>query len=494
MTSDKGVLIIYTGGTIGSLPQDAEDPSSPLVPAPLETILQRLPNYKSNEQEIFIGSSWIRIDTYSWELPIDSSNITLRDWAEMARVVKENYDAYEGFVILHGTDTLAYTASALAFMFENLNKPVVITGSQLPIGRTRSDAVQNIVTAIEIAAAKTLGATIVPEVTVFFRDHLLRGCRTTKLSANNFSGFASPNYPALAETGEHIKVSNALTGLPSPHFLRINYALEPNIASIDIFPGMSTQLLRNILLDTGLRGAVLQTFGTGNAPTTQEFLGVISDAVQRGTVIINVTRCLSGEVELGLYDASAGLLSRGVISGMDMTAEAALTKLMVVLGSESDAEIAADKMQLNLRGEQRQSTFNLHFEAGQIGNGGTTTVKALRPMVHGLDRYQPKMLQQAVLRAFGLQTLDGSKGRVEFKIYLDRPDAEKFMMNDSTHFLGSVSKRFLPESGPENVIVNITSQVRALVDNAHQNTLALVNTGLTSFKWSKLQIAFFTTQ
>jgi len=491
MPDDHGVFIIYTGGTIGSLPKDRQDPASPLEPAPLEEIIKVLPNYNSRDKKIFINDQWVRLGTHTWEKPLDSSNITLSDWKEMARVVKANYDEYEGFVILHGTDTLAYTASALSFMLENLNKPVIITGSQLPIARTRSDAVQNVVTAIEIAAAKTLRGTVVPEVSVLFRDYLFRGCRTAKLSASSFSGFSSPNYPPLAEIGEHIKISNAMAARDSHHILRVEDRLEKQIASIDIFPGMSTDLLRSILCETGLRGVVLQTFGTGNAPSTPEFLAVIDEAVKKGTLIVDITQCRSGEVELGLYDVSAGLLSRGVVSGMDMTPEAALTKMFVILGGEPNADIAADKLQLNLKGEQRQSIFNLHFPGGEFDdNTETLVLKPLRPMVNDPIRFVPKMTQQGILRVMGLEPLDGRRGRLEFKIYIDLPDAKESTPNEGISFLGQASKKFVPEAGPESVFLTVTDQVRAAIDNAHENSLTIVNTG-APFKWSKLQIACF---
>jgi len=308
--TDHGVCIIYTGGTIGSAPKDDDDPLSPLVPRKLDEIIDQLPFYDKREHRIFIGGQWIRLGTHSWENPIDSSNIQLKDWQDMARVIQRYYDEYEGFVILHGTDTLAYTASALAFMLENLSKPVIVTGAQLPIGRTRSDAVQNIVTSVEIAAARSLGARAIPEVTVFFRDELYRGCRTTKLSASSFSAFYSPNCPPLAKAGEYIvPVSESRrAGAAGP--LRIAENLESNIASIDIFPGMNPVLLKNLLATDHLRGVALQTFGVGNAPTTKEFLATIKAALDAGKIIVNITQCREGEVELGLYDVSAGLLSR----------------------------------------------------------------------------------------------------------------------------------------------------------------------------------------
>lgn len=353
-----GVLIIYTGGTLGSLPQDPGDPLSPLVPAPLDAVMELLPHYDTMDRKLPINGHKLRIGTFSWDTPLDSSNIESRDWIQMARVIREHYSDYEGFVVLHGTDTLAYTASALAFILTNLAKPVVITGSQRPIGQIRSDAVQNLVTAIEIAGAGSLGGTVVPEVTVFFRDELYRGCRTTKLSASSYSAFNSPNFPPLGSAGEHVVINETVVGEASPHALHLTESYEESIASMDIFPGMSPVLLNHMLSSEGLRGIVLQTFGTGNAPSTPEFLDAIGRAVDAGKLIVDITQCRSGEVELGVYEVSAGLLSRGVIGGMDMTPEAALTKLGVILGAESDAKIAADRMQLNLRGEQRQSVFH----------------------------------------------------------------------------------------------------------------------------------------
>ncbi len=492
MVGNRGVLIIYTGGTIGMVPKDRDDPSSPLEPASLDRILDALPNYDKTESKLYVNDRWIRIGAYSWPMPIDSSNITLPDWIEMARVVKEHYDDYEGFVILHGTDTMAYTSSALAFMLENLKKPIIITGSQLPISLPRSDAVQNVLTSIEIAAAMSLGGTIIPEVCIFFRDSLLRGCRATKLSTSSFSGFTSPNFPPLARVGDTIDVNNEAIFAPPAHALRVVDTLEPNIASIDIFPGMSPELLRNILCNTGLRGVVLQTFGAGNAPSTGTFLDVISDAVKSGTMIVGITQCNSGGVDLGLYEVSAGLLARGVVSGLDMTPEAALTKMFVILGSEPDIDVATDKMQLNLKGEQQQSIFNLHFPAGEFSEkADVITVQASRPMVGGLDRFRPQTLQRAILRIMGLEPLFTSEGRLEFKVYIDLPESGKFKRDDTPHFLGRASKQCFLAGGVESVFINVTKQVQRFIDNRHEIKLSLVNTGKIPFKWDRLQIACF---
>jgi L-asparaginase len=488
-----GVFIIYTGGTIGSLPKDLDDPLSPLAPAPLERVMALLPNYDKMDKKLVVGDKRIRLGTYSWPEPIDSSNIRLEDWVELAKVIKSHYNDYEGFVVLHGTDTLAYTASAISFMLENLNKPVIITGSQRPIGQLRSDAVQNLVTSIEIAAAKSLGTTVVPEVCVFFRDELYRGCRTTKLSASSYNAFNSPNFPPLGVAGEHIVMNNPFRAEGSSHALHIIDKLEPNIASMDIFPGMSPKLLNNMLNSEGLRGIVLQTFGTGNAPSTPEFLEAIEKAVNNNRLIVDITQCRSGEVELGLYDVSAGLLSRGVISGMDMTPEASLTKLCVVLGEEQDINVAADKMQINLRGEQRQSVFNLHFPSGAIAeDAGSVTVEPIREMVHGRERYDPQKLQRAVFRIMGLQIPGEKRGRIELKAYIDLPNAdEKTSEEGNAHFLGKGMKRWTANDGPESIFLTVTDQVKEFVDNRHKNTITIVSVDGTPISWEKLNIAFF---
>ncbi len=491
---NDAVFIIYTGGTIGSLPKDKMDPDSPLVPQPLDVVMEMLPTYNKRDKNIIIGKKIIRLGFYSWETPIDSSNIKLTDWIEIAKIIKANYSSYDGFVVLHGTDTLAYTSSALSFILDNLSKPVVITGAQKPIGEARSDAVQNLITSIEIAAARTMGNEVVGEVCVFFRDELYRGCRTSKLSASSYSAFNSPNFPALGIAGEHIVINEKYVKKQQiVHSLQVSEKLEPNIASMDIFPGMSSVLLNNMLNTESLRGVVLQTFGTGNAPSTFEFLDAIKKAVENNRMIVDVTQCRSGEVELGLYDVSAGLLSRGVISGMDMTPEAALTKMFVILGKETDIEKAKDLMQLNLRGEQRQSIFNLHFPGNEFSDDSTSVcIQPIRPMVHGSDRYNPSFLDKAILRIMGIKIQNMKRGNVDIAVFIDLPDAnEQTKQEGNPHFIGRKMKSWTSGGDSESIFFDVTKQVKEFVDNRHENSLTIVNMGGFPFQWDLTNIAFF---
>ena len=516
---DRGVLIIYTGGTIGSLPKDPNDPLSPLNPAPIGDVLKWLPTYDGIDRKINVGGARIRIGTDSFDPPLDSSNIQPENWVEMAQKVKEAYDQYEGFVLLHGTDTLAYTASALSFMLENLSKPVVITGSQRPIGQPRSDAVQNLLTSIEIAAARSLGAKVVPEVCVFFRDKLTRGCRTTKLSANSFYAFDSPNLKPLAMAGEHIVYDDTIIRQPSKQRLHVRSKLQPEIASFDVFPGIKPKLLEKLLHEMDLKGAVLQTFGTGNAPSDPKFLKPIGEAVENGTLLLNVTQCRQGEVEQGLYEVSSGLLARGVVSGMDMTPEAALTKLFVILGevigtgpeekSEEPAarrstdkttvrenlEVASDLLQLNMRGEQRLSVFNLHFPAGGFGNDDDSSIKTvvpIREMVAGRDRFHSEAVERALLRITGLEVPGLNRGIIQFKVFIDAPEAKEGTPTEGNpHFLGETTKNWSKDSGDQAFVIPITEAVKGFVDNNHENSLTIINTSGLPFKWRRLNIAIF---
>jgi len=282
----------------------------------------------------------------------DSSNIDPGVWVKIAEIIEESYDDFNGFVILHGTDTMAYTASALSFMLENLGKPVILTGSQLPIGLLRTDGRENLITAIEIAAAMENGLPAVPEVCVFFDNKLTRGNRTTKMSAEHFDAFNSPNYHPLAEVGLHLKYFNNLISYPAKeHKLIVHKAFDTNVAILKLFPGINRKLVNAITRTEGLRGLIIETFGSGNAPTYQWFLEDLKQYIDKGGIILNVTQCHGGSVEMGLYETSRQMLAAGVVSGKDITSEASVTKLMHLLGRFSSKEKVVQSLNMSLAGE-----------------------------------------------------------------------------------------------------------------------------------------------
>ena len=294
------------------------------------------------------------IDTYSFDPVIDSSDAKPEFWARIANVIRDNYDSYDGFVVLHGTDTMAYSASALSFMLEGLRKSVIFTGSQLPIGMLRTDGRENLISAIELAAMKDdNGEPMVPEVCICFENKLFRGNRTTKYNSENFSAFSSPNYPLLADIGIHIRYDrNAIHSfLPEEGEFKVNTAMDTNVAILKIFPGMTESYVDSVLSANGLRAVVLETFGSGNAPSLPWFLEKIRRCTARGVVIVNVTQCQRGSVNMGTYANGAILEEAGVISGQDITTESALTKLFHLLGCHSDAESVKKGMESPLRGE-----------------------------------------------------------------------------------------------------------------------------------------------
>lgn len=321
------VLLISTGGTITMVRDKA---SGALVPADMET-------FKAYMPELFLAGE-IQVDIEAFTPQIDSSDIGPQIWEQVARMVVSHYDEYDGFVVLHGTDTMSYSASALSFMLENLSKPVVFTGSQLPVGVLRSDAKENLLTAIEIAAAKDEdGNAIVPEVTIYFEDRLFRANRTTKRNAEHFSAFNSYNYPALAKAGVHITYQPHLvhySDLSQP--LRLHTKFDTNVAVLKLFPGIQPAVVRAILRTRGLKGVVLETFGAGNAPSDKWLYRELKAAVEKGIIIVNKTQCNTGSVEMGLYAVSLNLMKAGVLSGYDITTEALLTKMMLLLGENPD--------------------------------------------------------------------------------------------------------------------------------------------------------------
>ena len=338
--SERSILIIYTGGTIGMV-KSAENNS--LVPMDFSNIRGKVPELSMFDFDV---------QTIAFDPPIDSSEISPSIWVKIARTINTNYNKFDGFVILHGTDTMAYTASALSYMLCNLSKPVVLTGSQLPMGTIRTDGKENLIAAIEIAAAQEHNPAIVPEVCIYFQSKLLRGNRTTKFNAENLNAFRSDNYPALADVGISIKYNypyirySAIGGT-----LSVSEKMDTNVVIIKIFPGITRKVLHAMLSVDGLRGAVLETFGSGNAPTYEWFIEELSEAIKRGVTIVNVTQCMSGSVEMWRYDTGVHLKQIGVVSGYDITTEAAVTKLMYLLGNYTDVGEVRMMLNKSLRGE-----------------------------------------------------------------------------------------------------------------------------------------------
>jgi len=297
------------------------------------------------------------IDNCQFDPPIDSSDMNIEHWKQMARIIADNYEKYDGFVVLHGTDTMAYTASALSFMLEGLSKPVIITGSQLPIGEVRTDGEENLITALQIAAATDGdGLPMVREVAILFENYLWRGNRSTKRSADNFNAFKSNNYPYLAKIGLGISYDREALARPCPvRGLKANYNLDQHVLVIDLFPGLCESFLRHQLETPGVRGVVLRTYGAGNGPTAPWFINAIADAIQRGIIILNVTQCVNGSVHSTRYVSGDILAATGVLSGHDITFEAAITKMMFLFGQNFSHDEILIRLTTPLCGEMTVS-------------------------------------------------------------------------------------------------------------------------------------------
>ncbi|HBG57784.1 asparaginase [Proteiniphilum sp. UBA1028] len=335
------VLLIYTGGTIGMM-ENME--TGALEPFNFSHLRSNMPEIKRLN---------FSVETYLFDPPIDSSDMSLAVWQQIGRVIEMNYADYDGFVILHGTDTMAYTASALSFMFRNLTKPVILTGSQLPIGKLRTDGKENLITALEIAADKDAdGHPVVPELSVYMQNLLMRGNRTTKVNADNFSAFTSPNYPFLAEVGLDIRYNRPMILQPDYNKpVQFNYAMDARVSILKLFPGITEDVVKAHVEIPGMKGMVLEAYGTGNGPVYPWFSKQIGRALERGILIVNVTQCLYGSVEMHRYENGRQLETMGVISGYDITTEAALAKLMILFGQGESREEVRRLMQLPLRGE-----------------------------------------------------------------------------------------------------------------------------------------------
>lgn len=339
--SQTSILLIYTGGTIGMIHNPE---TGALESFNFDHLLKHVPELKQFN---------INIDAITFDPTIDSSDMEPEMWGRIVRIIEENYETYDGFVVLHGTDTMSFTASALSFMLEDLMKPVILTGSQLPVGGLRTDGKENLITAIEIAAAKKPdGTPVVPEVCVFFHERLMRGNRTTKINSESFGAFGSNNYPLLAMAGTDIQfytrnIKKYVPGLK----LKTHYEYNSNVFIFSLFPGIQQEVIERVLQAKELKGVIFRTYGAGNAPQKKWLVDALSKATAEGKVIINITQCAGGSVHMERYETGLQLLEAGVISGHDSTVEAAITKLMYLLGKGLPVDEVRRRMGQNFAGE-----------------------------------------------------------------------------------------------------------------------------------------------
>lgn len=481
---NKGVFVIYTGGTIGSMPKDPEDTESPQVVVPWEKFKRLTPQL----DEKLLG---FRVDAFSTE-PLDSCNIGPKEWKDMADTIKKNYDDYEGFVILHGTDTMIYTASALSFMLQNLGKPVIITGAQLAyLFNLRNDAMQNMITAILMANPKYSKLPVIPEVCICFNGKLLRGNRCRKINASGFDAYYSPNYSPLATAGESIQVDERLIRkVPQEKSFTTRTRLEPNVVAINFFPGIQDGLiLERILADENLKGVVLMAYGAGNIPTKPEVLNLIKRVTERGVVVLDVTQCGGGKVELGMYETSALLLDIGVVSGVDITPEAALTKLMVLLGDEdmSSHEVAL-KVQQNIAGEQSLSIYTTEFKSKEnLLDSKNTRIRIPASNIKGVWN-NPDEIDRIMLRFRNgkIQSKD-KKSYAEIKLFIDLTSEDE-LDESSPNYFGIYRKP--PNDVPTILFFDISEKAKMTMKDRASFTVVLCSEE-SSFSWESVELAIF---
>lgn len=480
------VFILYTGGTIGMAPQEPSRPGSALVPQPVGELLRHA--------QALLQIPGVELAIESFEPPLDSSNLRPDDWVRIARRLAAIYEDFDGFVVLHGTDTMAYTASALAFMFENLGKPVVLTGSQVPISARRTDATLNFLSALSLAAYRTTQLPCVPEVVIVFADKILRGCRARKMSISSWAAFDSPNCPALGHIGEQIRVHEHLLQPPPPADarFRVNPDLFTRVLDVNLFPGMRGELLARLLGAVEPPGAVvLRTFGAGNAPDDAEFLDALGTAIRSGLTVVNVTSCPEGTVGMGRYHASNGMLDRGVVSGLDLTPEAALTKLMWTLANRVPAQVAGH-LQVNQRGEMSENLFDLNY--GPAGSAGQP-IRHFREFRTPDRRFERAHLTRAVVRIAGLRCAptDSTAAPRRILVFMNHAAASPGVTMDPTRCVAEFT--LAPEAGssssPGRLAHEIERGQAITALGADDVLLSVFEANGTPFRFESLSLALF---
>ncbi|GMU58130.1 MAG: hypothetical protein AMXMBFR33_72760 [Candidatus Xenobia bacterium] len=481
------VYLLYTGGTVGMRPLDPGNPLSPLAPASSQELLERIEGLGDEE-----GIAWqlgTLLDEDGRELPpLDSADLSARHWILMAEAIERVYADYDGFVVLHGTDTMAYTASALSFLLANLAKPVVLTGAQRPIFATRTDARQNLINALYVAGYKATGLPCVPEVTICFGDALLRGNRTRKVSTNAWQGFASPNYPRLGHLGEQIRIfPDLVRAMPderAPFY--VHHQLEEQVIDLTLFPGMHAGQLGSLLDHPELRGVVLRAFGTGNAPGDSELLELIGRAASGPDpkTILTVTQCIEGQVELGLYASSSALLEEGVIGGFDLTPEAALAKLMWILANHDRSEVRT-RLMLDQRGEQSYNLFELSYPPAGRKSEPVDLASASAQPAGPVNRDR---LVRAVLRIHGLGVSDVKRGELfSLRLFVNSSGIKPDTPSDDPRCAAECEALY-QGPGATLMVADVTAGVRRLMEEQRPFHLTLT-AGRKHFWYRRLELA-----